>query len=232
MAFLKSVVQKRIRRQPLPQDVANCLNGSMEGDFANEPTDISNVWTRLRSATRRLRSKVNVSLVPDDEQLTLHLNGLGFRKRLAEYTLLNSIREYFRQRLLSKPDQGKVYGVTSATNPPNHFLRNGTFTRFMYWRFIHRARLECVPLNGSQRCGGTSKRCRWCGYANEILPHVMCHCKPNFTSITRRHNAIQDWLVKALNAPASTEVRVNQRTPVVAGTLRPDLVIMDEVKKT
>jgi len=58
MAFLKSVVQKRIRRQPELQDLDSYLNGSMEGAFANEPTDISNVWTSQRSATRRLRSKL------------------------------------------------------------------------------------------------------------------------------------------------------------------------------
>ena len=58
MAFLKSVVQKRIGRQQELQDVDSYLNGSMEGAFANEPTDISNVWTSQRSATRRLRSKL------------------------------------------------------------------------------------------------------------------------------------------------------------------------------
>jgi hypothetical protein len=35
-----------------------------------------------------------------------------------------------------------------------------------------------------------------------------------------------------LNAPASTEVRVNHVTPGVEGALRPDLVIIDEAKKT
>jgi hypothetical protein len=40
LAFLTSVVHKRIRRLPEPQDLANYLCGSMEGAFANEPTDI------------------------------------------------------------------------------------------------------------------------------------------------------------------------------------------------
>ena len=113
-----------------------------------------------------------------------------------------------------------------------HFLRNGNFTRFADWRLIHRARLDCVPLNGSQRFGGRSKKCRRCGYANETLPRVLCHRKPNFTSITRRHNAIQDRLVKAFNAPASTEVRVNQGIPGMNRALRPDLVTVDEPNKT
>ena len=112
-----------------------------------------------------------------------------------------------------------------------------TSTRFADWRFIHRARLDCVSLNGSRRYGGRNKKCRRCGYVNETLPHVtlpheLCHCKPNFMSITKRHNAIQDRLVKAFNAPASTEVRVNQGIPGMDGALRPDLVAVDEVSKT
>jgi len=43
MTFLKSVVKKRIRRPPELQDLANYLCGSMEGAFANESTDISNI---------------------------------------------------------------------------------------------------------------------------------------------------------------------------------------------
>ena len=232
MAFLKSVVRKRIRRLPEPQDVANYLCGSMEGAFANEPTDISNIWTRLRSATRRLRSKINVSWISDGDQITLCLNGLVLRRRVAEYALRNSIREYYRQKLLAKPDQGKVYEITSATNPPNHFLRNGDFTRFADWRFIHRARLDCVPLNGSQRFGNRNRQCRRCGYANETLPHVLCHCKPNFVSITKRHNAIQDRLVRAFNASASTTIRINQAVPGLDVSLRPDLVAVNETCKT
>jgi len=165
----------------------------MEGAFAKEPMDISNIWTRLWSMTRRLSTKINVSWAIDDNELTLQLNGFVLRRGMAEYALRNSIREYYRQKLLAKPDQGKVYEVTSATYLPNHFH----FTRFADWRFIRRARLDCVPLNRSQQFGNRNKKCCRCGYATETLPHVLCHCKPNFVSITKRHNAIQDRLVRA-----------------------------------
>jgi hypothetical protein len=45
MFFRSNGVKKRIRRPPEPQDLANYLCGSMEGDFANESPDISNIWT-------------------------------------------------------------------------------------------------------------------------------------------------------------------------------------------
>jgi hypothetical protein len=213
MAFMKTVVKKSIRRPPEPQDLASYLGGSMEGAFANESTDISNIWTRLQSATRRLRIKINVSWVNDDDNIPLCLNGFVLRWGVTEYALRNSIREYYRQKLLAKPDQGKVYDVITATNPPNHFLRSGDFTRFADWSFIHRDRLDCVPLNGSPRFGSRKKKRRRCGYATETLPHVLCHCKPNFVSITKRHNAIQDRMVRAFNASASTTIRINQAVP-------------------
>jgi len=86
--------------------------------------------------------------------------------------------------------------------------------------------------HGSQRFGGRSKKRRRCGYENDTLPRVLCHCKLKFTSITSRHNAIQDRLVKTFNTPASTEVRVNQGIPELDGALRPDLVTVDEANKT
>jgi hypothetical protein len=193
MAFLKNVVQKS-KQPPEPQDLTNYLCGGMDGAFANESTDISNVWTRLRSATWQLRSEVNVSWTTVDDRISLCLNGFVLRRGVDEYALRNAVREHYRQKLLAKQDQGKVYEITSATNPPNHFLQNGDFTRFADWRFIHLARLDCVPLNGSQRFGNRNRKCRKCGYANETLPHVLCHCKPNFVSITKRHNAIHNGL--------------------------------------
>jgi hypothetical protein len=231
-AFLKNVVQKRIRRPPEPQDLANYLCGSMEGAFANESIDLSNIWSRLRSATRRLRSKINVAWVNDDDDLILCLNGFVLRTDTVEYALRNAVREFYRQKLLAKPDQGKVCEVTSATNPPNHFLRNGSFTRFADWRFIHRARLDCVPLNGSQRFGNRNRKCRRCGYMTETLPHVLCHCKPNFVAITKRHNAILDRLVRAFKPAAATTVRINQAVPGLEGSLRPDFVAVNETNKT
>jgi len=232
MAFLSNVVKKGIRRPPEPQDLSNYLCGSMEGAFANESPDISNIWTRFRSATRRLRSKINVSWVNEDGQKNLWLNGFLLQRGVAEYALHNSIREYHRQNLIAKSDQSKIYEITSATNPPKHFLRNGDFTRFADWRFIRRARLDCVPLNGSQRFGNKNRKCRWCGCANETLPHVLCHCKPNFVAIKKRHNAIQARLVRVFNASASTTVRINQSVPGLDRSLRPDFVAVNDTCKT
>ncbi|GIY44230.1 uncharacterized protein CDAR_27071 [Caerostris darwini] len=33
----------------------------------------------------------------------------------------------------------------------SHFITDGKYTRFADWRFIHKARLNLVPLNGAQQ---------------------------------------------------------------------------------
>jgi hypothetical protein len=114
--------------------------------------------------------------------------------------------------------------MTSATKLPNYFLWSGNFTCFTKWRFIHRAQLGCVPLNGSQLFGNRNKKCCRYAYATETLPHVLCHCQPNFVSITKGHNVIQDRLVRAFNVLASTTVRINQVVPGLDGSLRPDFI--------
>jgi len=51
-------------------------------------------------------------------------------------------------------------------------------------------------------------------------------------AITKRHNAIQDRLVRAFNASASTTVRINQSVPGLDGALRPDFVAVNDTCKT
>ncbi|KYM83751.1 hypothetical protein ALC53_05798 [Atta colombica] len=52
-------------------------------------------------------------------------------------------------RLLGKPDQGKVFEVSSQSRVSNHFIRGSSFTRFTDWRFIHKAQLDILPLNSA-----------------------------------------------------------------------------------
>ncbi|KAH1001413.1 hypothetical protein HUJ04_005439 [Dendroctonus ponderosae] len=142
------------------------------------------------------------------------------------------MRETYRQQLLAKPDQGKVYQVTSGATAPNHFMRSGDFTRFAEWRFVHRARLDCVPLNGARKHGNGDKRCRRCGHASETLPHVLNHCKPHFAAMTRRHDAVLNRLTKAFKPPGDTVVKVNRTVPCFNDGLRPDLLITNNNTKT
>ncbi|KAH1181572.1 hypothetical protein KIL84_005298, partial [Mauremys mutica] len=97
-----------------------------------------------------------------------------------------------------KPDKGKVFQVSSKWDTSNHFLPGGSFTKFADWRFVHWARLNCVPLNEAIRHGNRDKRCRECGYANETLSHVLCGGKQHSRAWQHHQNAIQNQLAKAV----------------------------------
>lgn len=147
--------------------------------------------------------------------------------------LRSAVTFYYLDSLLRKPDQGKVFEVSSRDGVSNHFMRGGSFTRFADWRFIHRARLDVLPLNGARRWGEGDRRCRRCGGAAETLPHVLGHCGVHSAAIQLRHDAVLHRLWKACRLPG--EVRVNQRVEGVHGELRelrPDLVVRHEQSKS
>ncbi|XP_077691524.1 uncharacterized protein LOC144275853 isoform X1 [Eretmochelys imbricata] len=146
---------------------------------------------------------------------------------MLERTLKAAIHSLYIEALKRKPDQGNAFELTSKWDASNHFLARGGFAD---WRYIHRARLNCVPFNGAIRHGNRDKRCRKCGYSNETLPHVLCSCKPHSRAWQLRHNAIQNRLVKAI-APCLGAVAVNCAIPGTDSLLRPDVVITDEAQK-
>ena len=115
---MKSVGKKCIRRPPEPQDLANYLCGSMEGAFANDSNDISNILTHIRSTTRQLRTKINMSWVSDNDNMTICLNGFVLLVGTTEHALCNSIHEkYYHQKPLAKPNQGDQCHKTATTLP-------------------------------------------------------------------------------------------------------------------
>ena len=235
--LLKDVVKKKLnRREPTPQFITDYLNGISTGALGGRSDDVESTWTRLRMAMRRLSKLMHLKFnVPAmDSPPILLLNDSPIKPQSCEYTLRCGLRDYFRRQLLDKPDQGKTFQVISHEPASNHFLQSGKYTRFADWRFIHRARLNVVPLNGARNRfvpGHNDKKCRRCGFNNETLPHVLCHCPPRLPAITRRHNAILDRLVKAYKPPATTTVHINKTIPGLNDNIRPDIVAIDEINK-
>ncbi|KAG8212778.1 hypothetical protein J437_LFUL019742 [Ladona fulva] len=127
----------------------------------------------------------------------------------------------WRRKLVSKPDQGKVYEAATLHQASSHFIREGRYTRFCDWRFIHGARLNILPLNAARRGNqrGDTK-CRRCGTKEETLPHVLNHCACHSHGWTLRHNEIQKELISSISH--SFTARVDRRIPGDESLLRPD----------
>ncbi|XP_049948296.1 uncharacterized protein T26G10.4-like [Schistocerca serialis cubense] len=165
----------------------------------------------------------------------------GGAKRLLSRALRECLRQRLRHILLRKPDQGKVFECTRESTVSNHFTAGGKYTRFADWRFIHRARLGVVPLNGCRRFDGranNNKACRRCGHNNETLPHVINACMVHSAALQYRHNAVLNRLATAVAGrprrgnTAVPDIRINQAVIGDSSGLRPDLVITDEAAKT
>ncbi|XP_067139092.1 uncharacterized protein [Centruroides vittatus] len=230
LSALTSIIHKRIRRAPSARDICTYLNGSLENEFGLRSHDIRSTWTRLRDATRRLRKVLPIEWVEGEGPPALAVNGNILRKNNCNNILIGLVRLNHLLSLQRKPDQGKAFRITSACRESNHFLRDGRYTQFADWRFIHRARLSVVPLHGLRRFGNRSKKCRRCTYGNETLAHVLCHCLPSMTSITKRHDNILRRLSNAFTKENGL-LLINQRVPDFTDNCRPDLVYIDDAAK-
>ncbi|XP_023225266.1 uncharacterized protein LOC111626188 [Centruroides sculpturatus] len=229
---LELVVEKRIRRKPTGQDLCTYLSGSMENEFGSDPYDIPSLWTRLRMATRRLRNRINLNWHPNEDGTIIpSIDGELVKKPTAVNTISTAVKTTFLSSLLRKPDQGKVFKLTATNKNSNHFLHDGNYIRFADWRFIHRARLSVVPLRGLRRFGNASQQCRRCQRHRETLAHVINHCPPNLSQITKRHNAILDRLINAIDRK-NLRIFTNQQIPDFHSACRPDLVVLNNSPKT
>ncbi|XP_017775499.1 PREDICTED: uncharacterized protein LOC108561895 [Nicrophorus vespilloides] len=157
---LRCVVARKIgRANPTDDEVAEYLSGSLERDFARDGDDIRSLWSRARTATRRLNIDHRVVWRHDAVrgELNIHTEGRSrtiispTSRRLLEGTLKAALRRDYADRLKAKPDQGKVFRASSLWLSSCHFVRTGFATWFCDWRFIHRVRLNCVLLNATRR---------------------------------------------------------------------------------
>ncbi|GIY87961.1 retrovirus-related Pol polyprotein from type-2 retrotransposable element R2DM, partial [Caerostris darwini] len=220
-ASLVSTVHKRLRREPDDDSLSAFLSGDVEGEFATTSNRYSNTWTVARVASRRL----GITWTFEDSVPSISFADLTLKPN-SRRKILHSIRDRLRtarsSTLLRKKNQGKAIEVVSLSPASSHFISNGAYTRFADWRFIHRARLNLVPLNGAKPwLQDVDKRCRRCGFQQESLAHVINHC-PSFSHAWQlRHNAIVDRLHKALLNRGEV---LSANTAVLGTSIRPDLV--------
>ncbi|XP_043377449.1 uncharacterized protein T26G10.4-like [Chelonia mydas] len=238
---IRDVVRKCTSRAPSEQDIDTYLSGFLEAEFGRKGGDLSSLWSRTCNASRRLGKRISCrwKWCKEHQELGIlvrciktleHTIVTPTARTLLERTLKDAIRCHYAEKLKRKPDQDKVFQVSSKWDASNHFLSGGKFTRFADWWFIHRARLNCIPLNGAICHGNRDKRCRKCGYAKETLPHVLCGCKHHSGVWCHRHNAIQNRLVKAI-PPSLGKITINSAIPGTDSQLRPNIIVTNAEKK-
>ena len=236
----------RLCETDMPEWEAACqfLSGSVTDGFENyQHNDIKrSVFSTCRMAARRL--KIGFSII--DGQLSVVLNGDKVVSPSSTCKALHDhIRGEFTQELMAKRDQGKVANSINGDPYQNasSWLFTGKGIRFCDWRFIHRARLNLTPTNhvsNKFRQGATDadRLCRHCKDSPEYLAHALNHCKTMMVPIRRRHDLIQDRLIKArTDSPIArtiqTDMAVKSMFPqITANTGRPDIVVREGNKIT
>ncbi|XP_071794611.1 uncharacterized protein [Asterias amurensis] len=215
-AQLTSVVHRTIHRAPTAEDIDLFLTGSMDGDLSNSGNSgqISTLWSRARAASRRLKISITGSL--SGSVITKTAAGSEIGPKVITTALRAASREVYSSKLLALPDQGKVARCLNTDRYINgsSWMPSGNFIRFCDWRFIHRARLNCLPTNAAAKRWnpGTNSACRRCGHPDETLPHVLNHCRPNMVPIRRRHNLVQNRIKSAIR---HGQVYVDQHVTII-----------------
>jgi hypothetical protein len=228
-AHLRETVFSRISRSPTSADLGAYLSGCAEGDFYDTTAPLRNVWTLARLASTR----AGLEWKFDSGQLPLPTVTRGgatvtpaLRRKFAA-TIRGTFLAERDKELRDLPDQGKAMSCVAMSKASHSFIRTGDHVTFADWRFIHRARLDVLPLNGcrpwaADRGDMRSAACRRCGYERETLPHVLQHCMRQSRMILDRHNRIVNRLKKAAQF-RHTILAENQEFGVAG--LRPDLII-------
>ena len=202
-AQLSSVVKRctKSKEPPLNKMIDDFLSGSQEGALANHQNSSNTLWSRCRVSCRAL----NISIQNATENISISMNDSTTE---STNTISSFIHRHTKIKhantLMSLKDQGKVARCLESCrlDSTNNWAFDGTGMRFCDWRFIHRARTNTLPTNDVKSCwSGTSPVCRRCHSPNnnETLPHIICHCKPNMTAITARHDRVLNRLVNAIH---------------------------------
>ncbi|XP_046666567.1 uncharacterized protein LOC124358313 [Homalodisca vitripennis] len=212
--------------------LVNYLNGDVAGN-----SNVTTTFSAARTARNRLSKRLpTLRWGWSEERRSFQLTMPGGRRpitvdgrsrRSLASALRRALQLHGRATLAAKPDQGRVARVVTTCPTSNHMMRGGRHTRFADWRFIHRARLNTLPLNGCRRWGNEDRRCRRCGRFDETTAHVLCHCLPMMPVITRRHDAILELLTSEICGHPQEETRLDKRVPFQE--LVPDVEVPEEV---
>ncbi|GIY32323.1 retrovirus-related Pol polyprotein from type-1 retrotransposable element R2 [Caerostris darwini] len=195
-----------------------------DANWSNITKDLSSNSNSLWRKVADLQNTAFVEWAFEDQVPRLLFQDLILKpqhRRRVLFSIRDRLRVERSLRLKNKNNQGKVLKLASLAPASSHFVSDGSYTRFADWRFIHKARLNLLPLNGCQQWkSANDKMCRRCSQWAETLPHVINHCGMHSHGWQLRHNAIVDRLVQAMQRK-TTILSLNQN--VCETTLRPDI---------
>ena len=223
---LKYIVRRSTQLNPTSELLSTYLSSTPDPRTEKLYYTYSSLWSRVRQACRRLKISFHYS---ENNEITIATEESERIKSKQVTTFLHHVvQSRFGSELMSLKDQGKVARCLSEDQYANGstWHCSGLNLRFKDWQFIHRARLNVLPLNANKsRYSNTDATCRHCASHPETLPHVVCHCPPHMVQIRGRHNSIVDRLTNAIRFGKITTDRTIAESNL---RLRPDIVVEED----
>ena len=162
--------------------------------------DLQSLWSSARASLAI--TGATITLTEDSATLETEWHKVPWEKRKLQFQVLKeAIHERHLRDLKRTTDQGRAFDSLSLHPDSSFFTYTGAFLSFPQYRFIHRARLNLLPVRMVQaRCHRpvTTTQCRTCERAPETLAHVLNHCHYNLGMARERHNAILERVVRAM----------------------------------
>ena len=223
---LRYIVRRSTLSNPSPELIATYLSSTPDPRTSHLYYTYSSLWSRVRQACRRLRVSFHYS---EENPISISADGSDrVESRLVTSFLHRLVQSRFADELMSLRDQGKVARCLATDQYANGstWHCSGLNIRFKDWRFIHRARLNILPLNANKHkfSHNASEKCRFCDQP-ETLPHVLCHCRPDMVQIRNRHNRVVDRLTNAIRFGTISTDRTIRDSGL---RLRPDIVVEEQ----
>ena len=182
----------------------------------------TNLWTRARAAAKHLKG-VEIEL-SSENQLLIVADELSFKARGVVRGLREVCRLHWTRRLLTESKQGRVAaGLALDTSTDVAFLTSvRTDLTFQDWHYIHRARLDLLPVRAIPGSKMLDKKCRLGCDKDETSQHVVACCRHNMALETKRHNEIVAIVALELHKRG---YRTIENLAIGNDGLRPDIVI-------
>ncbi len=224
-ADLHAVVRRSTSSNPSPNLISKYLSGSTDNPLSKLYYTNSSLWSRCRNACRCLNVQFTYS--DTDEPCISTTDSDRIKAKNVTGFLHRFVQQIHGRKLMDLPDQGKVAQSLAVDRYANGSTWHctGLNLRFKDWRFIHKARLNCLPTNAVKaRWSNTSPSCRHCP-DSETLPHILNHCRPDLVHIRTRHNKLVTRITDAIRFGTIT----TDRTIATSGLpLRPDIVVEED----
>ena len=197
------------------------------GPLEGRAGDLQSLWSAVRQSLIITSSVIRLT----EESATLHTANQAItwdRRKQLYQALKEGTNNRHLTILKQSADQGRATFSTSLHPDSTFFTYTGAFLSFPQYRFVHRARLNLLPVCTVQaRCHRpvSTTQCRTCGRVPETLAHVLNHCHSNLGMARERHNAILERIVRAIPEFLGTKMK-EQSIPGTTGDNRPDLTII------